>query len=194
MRFCDIWKEQCDAARQIEAEFGTEKALDYLIGEKFLNFLEAAETCTNLTAQVRYEGPSSQRSPTPVWFAVYGASLRLTAETGLRKIRGSVTNENNAKVAVQITMMIPAMISRVWTTAFGPPAKTRTGNEVRTITKLRSADLRTIFRRLGVGDSSCVPATIDGFADVRFMAAPWLRRKTSIAACGSIEHPPLSHN
>jgi hypothetical protein len=26
MKFCEIWKEQCDAARQIEAEFGTEKA------------------------------------------------------------------------------------------------------------------------------------------------------------------------
>src|SRR5271169_2057594 len=43
MRFCDVWKEQCDAARQIEDEFGTQKALSYLIGEKFLNFLQAAE-------------------------------------------------------------------------------------------------------------------------------------------------------
>jgi hypothetical protein len=33
MRFCEIWKEQCDAARKIEAEFGTEKALDYLRGK-----------------------------------------------------------------------------------------------------------------------------------------------------------------
>jgi hypothetical protein len=52
MRFCDIWKEQCDAARQIEAEFGTEKALDYLIGEKFLNFLEAAETDAEFRAEI----------------------------------------------------------------------------------------------------------------------------------------------
>jgi hypothetical protein len=44
MRLCEIWKEQCNAARQIEDEFGTQKALEYLIGEKFLNFLEAAET------------------------------------------------------------------------------------------------------------------------------------------------------
>jgi hypothetical protein len=43
MRLCEIWIEQCDAARQIEAEFGTRNALDYLIGEKFLNFLEVAE-------------------------------------------------------------------------------------------------------------------------------------------------------
>ncbi len=44
MDFHKIWIEQCEAARGIEDEFGTQKALDYLIGEKFLNFLEAAET------------------------------------------------------------------------------------------------------------------------------------------------------
>jgi hypothetical protein len=52
MRFCEIWKEQCDAARQIENEFGTQKALSYLIGEKFLNFLEAAETDAEFRAEV----------------------------------------------------------------------------------------------------------------------------------------------
>ncbi len=34
----------CDAARNILDRFGAEKALGYLIGEKFLNFLEVAET------------------------------------------------------------------------------------------------------------------------------------------------------
>ena len=52
MRLCDIWKEQCDVARQIEAEFGTEKALDYLIGEKFLNYLQAAETDAEFRAEI----------------------------------------------------------------------------------------------------------------------------------------------
>ena len=42
-RHCKIWIEQCDAATGIEDEFGTQKALAYLIGEKFINFLEAAE-------------------------------------------------------------------------------------------------------------------------------------------------------
>lgn len=46
MDFQKIWIEQCEAARQIEGAFGTQQALDYLIGEKFLNFLEAAETDT----------------------------------------------------------------------------------------------------------------------------------------------------
>ena len=38
-----IWIEQCEAARGIEDEFGTQQALKYLIEEKFVNFLEAAE-------------------------------------------------------------------------------------------------------------------------------------------------------
>jgi len=41
---CRSWTEQCQAARRIKDDFGTDKALSYLIGEKFLNFLEAAET------------------------------------------------------------------------------------------------------------------------------------------------------
>ena len=52
MRPCEIWIEQCDAARQIEAEFGTQNALDYLIGEKFLNFLQAAETDADFRAEI----------------------------------------------------------------------------------------------------------------------------------------------
>ena len=44
MKPCDIWIEQCQAARRIEDDFGTQKALEYLVGEKFINFLEAAET------------------------------------------------------------------------------------------------------------------------------------------------------
>ena len=52
MEFCKIWVEQCEAARRIEDEFGTDKALGYLIGEKFLNFLEAAETDADFRAEI----------------------------------------------------------------------------------------------------------------------------------------------
>jgi hypothetical protein len=44
MEFHKIWIEQCDAVRKIEGESGIQRALDYLVGEKFVNFLEAAET------------------------------------------------------------------------------------------------------------------------------------------------------
>lgn len=48
-----IWIEQCQAARGIEDGFGAPKALDYLIGEKFLNSLEAAEDDAEFRAELR---------------------------------------------------------------------------------------------------------------------------------------------
>lgn len=48
----EIWRGQCDAARSIESDFGTPKALAYLIGEKFLNFLEASESDAGFRAEI----------------------------------------------------------------------------------------------------------------------------------------------
>ena len=42
--YSDIWLEQCDAAREIRDAWGTNKALGYLIGEKFLNYLRASDS------------------------------------------------------------------------------------------------------------------------------------------------------
>ena len=47
-----IWVEQCQAARGIEDEFGTDRALKYLIEEKFIDFLEAAEDAPEFRAEV----------------------------------------------------------------------------------------------------------------------------------------------
>lgn len=47
-----IWIEQCEATEGIEEDFGTQKALDYLIGEKFLNFLEAADTDADFRTEI----------------------------------------------------------------------------------------------------------------------------------------------
>src|SRR3954451_18391617 len=52
MEPCKVWIEQCEAARRIEDEFGVQDALAYLVGEKFLNFLEAAETHPDFRAEV----------------------------------------------------------------------------------------------------------------------------------------------
>ncbi len=48
----EIWTEQCEAARGIEDEFGTQDALSYLISEKFLNFLEVAEDNAEFRAEI----------------------------------------------------------------------------------------------------------------------------------------------
>jgi hypothetical protein len=52
MRPHEIWREQCEAARKIEDNFGVPKALSYLVGEKFLNFLEVAETNSEFRAEI----------------------------------------------------------------------------------------------------------------------------------------------
>jgi hypothetical protein len=52
MEFCKIWIDVCDAPRMIEDEFGTDKALRYLISEKFLNYLEAAERLPDYRAEL----------------------------------------------------------------------------------------------------------------------------------------------
>lgn len=47
-----IWPALCEVAQDIEAGFGTQKALDYLIGEKFINFLEAADDDAEFRAEI----------------------------------------------------------------------------------------------------------------------------------------------
>jgi hypothetical protein len=41
--FHEIWIDQCEAARDIRESFGPDKALGYLVGEKLINFLRAAD-------------------------------------------------------------------------------------------------------------------------------------------------------
>jgi hypothetical protein len=38
----ELWMEQCEAARSIKDRYGLQAAFDYLVGEKLLNFTEAA--------------------------------------------------------------------------------------------------------------------------------------------------------
>ena len=47
-----MWIEQFEAAEGIEDEFGAQRALEYLVGDKFLNFLEAAETNKDFRAEI----------------------------------------------------------------------------------------------------------------------------------------------
>jgi hypothetical protein len=47
-----IWIEQCEAARGIENEFGVVPAIKYLVGEKFMNYLQAAEKDAEFRAEL----------------------------------------------------------------------------------------------------------------------------------------------
>jgi hypothetical protein len=52
MNLRKIWIEQCEAARGIDDEFGTVNALKYLIGEKVLHYLQAAENDAEFRAEI----------------------------------------------------------------------------------------------------------------------------------------------
>ena len=52
MDMVKIWIEQCDAARGIEDEFGSVDAMKYLVGEKFLQYLDAADKADEFRAEL----------------------------------------------------------------------------------------------------------------------------------------------
>jgi hypothetical protein len=52
MSFHEIWAEQCQATREIKEHFGLQNALDYLLGEKLLNFADAADTHPEFAAEL----------------------------------------------------------------------------------------------------------------------------------------------
>jgi hypothetical protein len=52
IQFHKIWIEQCDATEDIRERFGLQNALDYLIGEKLFNFVQAAEQQPEFAAEL----------------------------------------------------------------------------------------------------------------------------------------------
>ncbi|HWW84892.1 MAG TPA: hypothetical protein VNZ26_14880 [Vicinamibacterales bacterium] len=50
--FSNVWIEQCEAARGIRDDWGTRKALGYLVGEKLLNYIRAADSDPSWEANV----------------------------------------------------------------------------------------------------------------------------------------------
>jgi hypothetical protein len=51
-RFQDIWKEQCEAARDVRERHGLVSALDYLVGEKLMTFAESASTRSEFACEL----------------------------------------------------------------------------------------------------------------------------------------------
>lgn len=52
MDFHLIWRDQCDAALGIKERDGLEKALGYLVGEKLVNFVRAADERPEFAAEL----------------------------------------------------------------------------------------------------------------------------------------------
>jgi hypothetical protein len=54
MDFHEIWREQCEVTPTIRERFGVKSALDYLVGEKLLNFAKAADQDPDFAAELPY--------------------------------------------------------------------------------------------------------------------------------------------
>lgn len=52
MKFHKIWVQQCRATRRIKKQFGVKSALDYLLGEKLLNFADTADHRSEFAAEL----------------------------------------------------------------------------------------------------------------------------------------------
>jgi hypothetical protein len=81
-----IWQEQCTATHTIRERFGVKNALDYLVGEKLLNFAKAADESPEFAVEL-------PRFQTAVWeifnpyeLRGYVASLTPSARKKLQKL------------------------------------------------------------------------------------------------------------
>jgi len=86
MDFHKIWQEQCAAARTVRERFGVENALDYLIGEKLLNFAKAADQDPEFAAELPCFQAAVWEIFNPYELRGYIASLKPAARKKLQKL------------------------------------------------------------------------------------------------------------
>jgi hypothetical protein len=86
MDFHKIWIEQCAATRGIRKRFGVKSALDYLVGEKLLNFAEAADQHPEYAAELPLFQAAVWSTFNPYELSGYLMSLKSSARRKLQKI------------------------------------------------------------------------------------------------------------
>ena len=86
MDFHKIRQEQCEATHTIRERFGVENALDYLIGEKLLNFAKAADQDPEFAAELPRFQAAVGEIFNPYELRGYMASLKPSARKKLQKL------------------------------------------------------------------------------------------------------------
>ena len=86
MRFRGIWVQQCRATRSIKRRFGVKSALDYLVGEKLLNFAAAAEQRSEFAAELPRFQAAVWRVFNPYELAGYLTSLKPSTKKKLQNL------------------------------------------------------------------------------------------------------------
>ena len=111
-----LWHEQCHAARGIRERFGSEKALGYLIGEKLLHFLRAADTQPGLTAELSHFAAEIKAVFEPWEIREYlfgvrrlGATGHVLTEEQFEEMRAADALDEDVERAAQDAILIGRM-------------------------------------------------------------------------------------
>ena len=72
------WIGQCEAARRIKQQFGLSNALEYLVGEKLLRFVEAAEQYPEFAQELPHFVAEIKRVFNPAEVGGYAVNIERT--------------------------------------------------------------------------------------------------------------------
>lgn len=86
IQFHKIWVQQCRATRSIKRRFGVDNALNYLIGEKLMNFADAAERDPQFAAELPRFQAAVWNIFNPYELAGYLSSLKPSKRKKLREL------------------------------------------------------------------------------------------------------------
>ena len=86
IRFHKIWLQQCRATRGIKRRFGVKSALDYLIGEKLMNFADAAQGHPGFAAELPRFQAAVWNIFNPYELAGYLSSLKPSRRKRLQEL------------------------------------------------------------------------------------------------------------
>ena len=86
MKFHKIWVQQCRATRRIKRQFGVKSALDYLLGEKLVNFAEAADQRPEFAAEFPRFQAAVWKVFNPYELAGYLTTLKPSRRKKLQKL------------------------------------------------------------------------------------------------------------
>ncbi len=86
IRFHKIWVQQCRATRGIKRRFAVKSALDYLIGEKLMNFADAAQRHPEFAAELPRFQAAVWNIFNPYELAGYLSSLKPSRRKRLQEL------------------------------------------------------------------------------------------------------------
>ena len=86
VQFHKIWVQQCRATRGIKRRFGVKSALDYLIGEKLMNFADVAQGHPEFAAELPRFQAAVWNIFNPYELAGYLSSLKSSRRKRLQEL------------------------------------------------------------------------------------------------------------